>query len=199
MELLHEECKQYLNKDFVFKRCTKFIVILQKPKIFKEEKPIKIKDEKKCKKPKDNEETKKLAFIFQSNEMREGIVDKSYAKFRCNQLMTIDIIEVKTLLHPKKIIHEWNNEFHNKEVVYEVGKMVVPDFYDKDITKVCACGIHYFLTLEAAFYYNHFPLNGKCFLFYHNGSKKAEWTNKNGQIDGIKMEWKKNWSIFLKE
>jgi hypothetical protein len=73
---LQQACKIYLNGDFVFKRCSETIIVLQKPK--------------------EN---------FQSNEKREDIKDKNYAKFRCNGLLTIDIIHCETLYHNKEYLH----------------------------------------------------------------------------------------------
>lgn len=161
MEQLQTECKQYLDGNYVFKRCSNVIIILKKPLI-----------------------------NFQCNEMRQNVIDKNFAKFRCNGLITVDCIHIKSLLHIKSFHHRFYLKDRTIETIYEVGKMAIPDSYCEDIDLVCTSGIHYFLTLDAAFYYDNFIRDGKSFLFYDNGLKKAEWDGKDGNTHGIRTNWR---------
>src|SRR4029078_8701441 len=122
MEKLQEECKQYLTSDFVFKRCSEYIIFLKKPLL-----------------------------KFQCNENRSGVIDKKYAKFRCNGLFVEDIIDCETLTH----ICKHNHKSAIFDIVYEVGTFVKPDSYNPNIQKICTNGIHYFLSLKAAYYYEY--------------------------------------------
>ncbi len=146
MEKLQEECKQY-NEDYVFKRCGEYIVILKKPQQ-----------------------------NFKCNEMRKNVKDKKYAKFRCNGLYVVDIIDGLTLEHKTKILHHsvylW--------IWYEVNQFVAPDFYPENIDIVCGNGIHYFLSLDAAFHYEQAPKNGRWLQFYDNGQLRSDVLLKDG-------------------
>ncbi len=118
---LELECKPYLDNDqFVFKGCSNNIIVLEKPDL-----------------------------NFESNENRKSVVDKNFAKFRCNGLWCRDIIDLETFGHKKKL----KNHFGLTTTVYEVDKFIRPHSYTFDINKVFASGIHYFLTLKAAFHY----------------------------------------------
>jgi antitoxin component YwqK of YwqJK toxin-antitoxin module len=160
LDALLEECKKY--EGMMFKRCSKFIVILQKP-----------------------------LENFQCNEMRKNIKDKNYAKFRCNGAKVIDILHSETLEHKKKISH-FRNGATNTEIatVYEVDKLVTPDYFDKNIEDICTHGIHYFLSLEAAFYYDcQNPINGQFLRFYDNGQKWVEMNYVDGYVEGKRTIW----------
>ncbi len=148
------QTKLALYKDVVFKRCSDNILVLKRP-----------------------------LENFQSNEKRKDVFDPNFAKFRCNGLFVVEIIEVtnvfKNLL---SINHKWNST----KIRYTVGEIVKPDYFDFDLDLVCGHGIHYFLTLEAAFYYEcRFVKNGKLIHYYENGAKSIEENYKNGKLDGL--------------
>ena len=89
---------------------------------------------------------------FQCNETRSKVVDKDFAKFRCNGLIVVvifDMVFKKTL---DWITHRNRNTY--VVVRYQVGHYIKPDSFDEDLEKVCGKGIHYFLTMEAAISYN---------------------------------------------
>jgi hypothetical protein len=65
-----------------------------------------------------------------------------------------------------------------KYVCYEVGKLAKPDSYEEHISLICASGIHYFLSLEAALGYEdgivqHLQ-NGKINVYNGNGKKTRD-------------------------
>jgi hypothetical protein len=187
LERLIKECTKYKDPSFVFKRCSShFIIVLQKLKDEIDE------DETNGK----NDETITEKFKFKSNEMRENVYDKSFAKFRCNGgLLVIDIINTETNEHIKSHVNMFISSSYAKYTSYEVGKIVFPDSFNDDIDSVCASGIHYFLTLKAAYYYDHIEKDGKCLRFYNNGLKAAEWINVNGLYHGIRTDWYLNGKI----
>jgi antitoxin component YwqK of YwqJK toxin-antitoxin module len=71
------------------------------------------------------------------------------------------------------------------KIIYEVGQFAIADFYNIDIDKICTNGIHYFLTLEAAFYYHYYPRNGLTKAYLENGQIEFEMNLKNTIQDGI--------------
>ncbi len=149
----HEaDLKDYLDKGFVFKKCKgetkeyvsyKYLVVLEKPKT-----------------------------NFKSNENRTKVVNKNFAKFRCNGLITVAIYD----LYEKKFIQEIYHQVLKHEVSYSVGKFTAPDQYNEDIDIVCTSGIHYFLTLEAALNYRrgriiqYFANPWKLITYLENGN-----------------------------
>ncbi len=147
----------YKNRAFVFKRCTSnrndydCLVILEKPK--------------------EN---------FKCNEERSGIVDKNFAKFRCNGLITVGIYD---LFH-KKFIDKLEHTVYidlffytdQVKITYQVGTITIPDDYNEDAQEICTNGIHYFLNLEAALNYKKgrvtYYKDKKVFVYDHNGNVK---------------------------
>ena len=124
-----------------------------------------------------------------NNEKRNGVVDDKYSKFRCDKAKVISITEVKTGEKMEKDVSIFHHKFE-----YRVGKIVKTDF-DEDINKVCARGIHYFKTEEAAlswFYREYSCPDGKHMRWHENGWKQSEETFKNGEMDGNWIGWWKN-------
>ena len=123
-----------------------------------------------------------------TNEKRDGVVDKNYAKFRCNKAKVINITYAETGETMTHDVSIYDNNFE-----YRVGK-VITTYFNKNINIVCTEGIHYFKTKEAAlswFYqqvYKTFP-NGKWTKCHKNGQKESEGTYKDGKKDGKWTEW----------
>ncbi len=149
----YETLQLFTYEDVVFKRCTfenKYdcIVILKKP-----------------------------SENFQCNETRQNIVNKKFAKFRCNGLITVAIYD---LLH-KKFINGFSHFVYVESregwsIQYRVGKLSVPNSYNKNIEEICTHGIHYFLSLEAALCYK----DGFVTQRFANGIK--HYYNHNGKL-----------------
>src|SRR4029078_43618 len=150
---------------FMFKRCSDYIIILKQP----------------------NED-------FKCNEMRKDIVNKKYAKFRCNKALVIDIIHSETLAHINRIAHICPVIEKQIITIYEVGKVVLPDYYDLDIDEVCSNGIHYFLSLEPAYHYDtnyNYLTIGYCTFsqWYSNGQKEMELHYLDSKLHGKFITW----------
>ena len=124
-----------------------------------------------------------------TNEKREGVVNDKYAKFRCNMAKVINMTNVKTCKTIEKDVSIWDVYFE-----YRVGEIVKTNF-DENLNEVCAKGIHYFKTKEAAiswFYIENGKIcpDGKWTCWWSNGRKESEGTYKDGEEDG---EWEKWW------
>ncbi len=99
------------------------------------------------KKPKEN---------FKCNELRRGVVNPYFAKFRCNGLIPVAIYDVFN----NKLINNFIHTFLGKFTEYRVDSLVSPDSYDKNIDNICTNGIHYFLKLNAAMEYLNNEIKG---------------------------------------
>jgi len=126
-----------------------------------------------------------------TNEKRNGVVDDKYAKFRCDKARVVNIVNVKTEEMMKKDVSIWNDRFR-----YFSGEIAETGF-DKNPDKICARGIHYFKTREAAvswFYRqdDEYFLDGKFIQWHENGEKESEGTFKDGKFDGKWTIWHEN-------
>jgi len=83
------------------------------------------------------------------NEMRIGVKDKRYAKFRANKLMVLKIYNWMEDRFEYSIPHAWGDVY----IRYTVGEIVVPNGFCENINDICAQGIHYFNSLFAAYCY----------------------------------------------
>ena len=123
-----------------------------------------------------------------TNEKRDEVVNDKYAKFRCNKVKVLNIKNVKT---GKNI--EMDGSIYNPLFCYQVGEIVTTSF-NTNINLVCATGIHYFKTKEAAvswFYRetgNTLP-DGKWTVWRENGNKSSEGTYKDGEKNGEWVHW----------
>ncbi len=90
---------------------------------------------------------------FKSNESRSGIIDKNFAKFRCNGLITVAIYDLFGKKFINSLVHTPN--FRAPPILYVVDQLSKPDEFEEEIEIVCSSGIHYFLSLEAALNYNY--------------------------------------------
>ncbi len=122
-----------------------------------------------------------------TNESRYGITDFNNAKFRADKLLVVLIFKIN---QPKEQIEFFVNKFRNSEIRYQKGEIVLPDEFDDDLDEVCSNGIHYFKTIDRAFYYT-MPDNytGKWINYYDHGLKSNECEYLRGKENG-KRKWK---------
>jgi antitoxin component YwqK of YwqJK toxin-antitoxin module len=138
----------------------------------------------------DNEEFRKN----HTNELRKGISDPKHAVFRTDKVHVIDIYHKSTLKE--------NNSAQEKESIYKVQSNYDPNFvyikgkikkdhFDRNVEKVCSKGIHYYLTEEAAFFYeiNLYNYSGKYMRWDNDGQIYKEGGHKNGKEEGLCKEW----------
>lgn len=134
-----------------------------------------------------------------TSEERNDVVDEKYAKFRANELMVIEIINVYD--GTSRATHIINASGYSDFLKYEVGKIVKCDKFDSNIDKVCSGGIHYYKTLIAAYYYCASAINkrhdDKWTEWYDNGRKKCETSYKNGIIHGLYIKWYLNGQKYI--
>jgi antitoxin component YwqK of YwqJK toxin-antitoxin module len=137
-----------------------------------------------------------LEITGKTNEKRGGIADPLHAKFRTSSARVIDIKNFETGLQMEEDVSK-----HDPEFVYKVGEEVkVVDYYE-DINEVCAPGIHYFKTREAAesWFLNSYDIQDGSYRGWHeNGQLETEINYKNGKLHGPHKVWYSNGSI-LKE
>lgn len=75
---------------------------------------------------------------------RNGVINKNYAKFRCNGAFVVEGRGISA---------------HRTSFTYAAGQWVFPKDYDVDSDIICSDGIHFFLTPEAAeLYVEIFPM-----------------------------------------
>jgi antitoxin component YwqK of YwqJK toxin-antitoxin module len=108
------------------------------------------------------------------NESRANVKNKMYAKFRANILYVEKIVSV---MDPNCTVDYIVNTFGDSRKAYIVGEIVSEPGYDSDIDIVCSCGIHYFRTLEAAYFYESIPINhiGLTCVFNESGDILEEY------------------------
>jgi hypothetical protein len=124
-----------------------------------------------------------------TNEGRQDIVDPNYARFRANKLKVVLIFDSE---NPRINVNSIQNKFNNTLTVYERGKIVYPDQFDEAIDEVYTHGIHYFKTIDAAFYYERKYCqyySGLVLSHYSNGQKISEGNYVNCLEHGIWTFW----------
>ena len=125
-----------------------------------------------------------------TNESRKGIVDPLHAKFRADKLLVVSIEHKST---GKCIDKIQNTTYIGRQIWYEESKKVsVSDYYQGE-DEVCVPGIHYFLSRDAAFYWDNKTIrNGPFRSWYHNGQPYEEYTYLNGILHGSYHCWYDN-------
>jgi hypothetical protein len=106
------------------------------------------------------------------NNLNRPVYDKRYAKYRCKRAYVVSIVnkddESQTL---ESIESDYTiRNFEISKVIYNVGEWIEINNYDEDVSKVCASGIHFYTTREAAWYHD----KHRFFLPDYNGKIK-EW------------------------
>lgn len=116
-----------------------------------------------------------------TNEDRDDIFDEKYSKYRADKLEVILIINMITLKTNKTFVV---NEFKGHIIKYEVGKIVECDKYDDSTKDYLSRGIHYFKSLDGAYYFGKVPSKfiGKWYMWYDNGRLLCEFYIDNEKI-----------------
>ncbi len=111
-----------------------------------------------------------------------------FAKFRASELKVIDILDFKTNQKLTTYEHSWQKNSKTTEIFqiqYIVGEIIRPiNGFETDINKICAAGIHYFKSLDAAFYYGEMPENysGQWRTSNSDGSRLSRKIYENGKM-----------------
>ena len=127
-----------------------------------------------------------------TNEKRKDVVDPLHAKFRTNKVKVISIVDPITDEEMKE-----DRSIYNHWFIYRIGQTITESNYYSNINEICAAGIHYFKTYEAALslYYRSilsYQINGTYIGWHDNGHKKYEYNYKDGKLDGLYQIWNSN-------
>lgn len=111
-----------------------------------------------------------------TNEERDSVYDARYAKFRGSEFKVVAIINTD---NPKQIIRSATNR---RKTTYTINEIVVPDMFDTDMDLICTTGIHYFKTIDAAFFYRTAPprYTGLWYNWNSNGILESTLLYMNG-------------------
>lgn len=142
----------------------------------------------------------KLEILGENNEGRSGIVDRKYAKFRCEQVLVLDIYHSET-----KEKFQSATTYYDKYFEYTLLSVAKPHNYDTNIDKVCGEGIHYYLSEEAAIHHNIymscvvFETDTQFTSYNDNGGISAEYNMLNGEIHGEYKSYYHNGQMCAKK
>lgn len=166
---LKSHYENYMNSEYLFKKCNRrYLVILKKV-------PTTL-----------------------TNESRKYVVDPQSAKFRANHLEVVKIIDLRIDPYNSDIIEleKITSVFHNSALItkinkgwvdrkslkpeqklkvtteYIVGQIVYADHWTNEINKICDHGIHYFKSLEPAYYYSIYPYHPFGYKYCDSGVKQ---------------------------
>lgn len=120
-----------------------------------------------------------------TNESRYGVHNKKFAKFRGSKFLVTHIVDK---LNPSVAIEQITNSQSSRITTYKINEIVIPDKFDTSLDRVCTNGIHYFLSIEAAFYYDlllFFPTyTGELISYHDNGSAYQTCSYIDGKKNG---------------
>jgi hypothetical protein len=88
-----------------------------------------------------------------TNESRKNVINPKYAKFRANCLKVILIFNVND---PERQIENIESNYYYP-TLYQKGKEVHADKFDTNLGNICSNGIHYYRTIDAAFFCKYLP------------------------------------------
>uniref|UniRef100_A0A6C0ECJ5 Uncharacterized protein n=1 Tax=viral metagenome TaxID=1070528 RepID=A0A6C0ECJ5_9ZZZZ len=122
-----------------------------------------------------------------TNEKRRNVVNKKYAKFRGNKFYVENIFNIVTLEEEKSV----KSVYKNSQLTYVMGEIIEEKDYDTDIHKICSAGIHYFLTIEPAYYLelDRRTFNGDHFVWFDNGQLYQYSQYIDGKVNGTVRQW----------
>jgi antitoxin component YwqK of YwqJK toxin-antitoxin module len=130
-----------------------------------------------------------------TNEARLDVVDPMYAKFRANKLLVVDIIHKFT----NQTIDQIENSVYKQKIIYKKGLLVEIFNFGNNPNDVYAPGIHYFNSLEAAFYFELDEGENIIIKSWHdNGRLWKASVHRGGQMNGLYKEWDVNGKLYIK-
>ena len=144
-----------------------------------------------------------------TNEGRNGVVDRNYAKFRGNKFF---VHSIKHKITNESISEIENTSYSYKKIKYIVGEEISTEFCE-NLNKICAEGIHFFTSFDDAYYYidnikngirkqwhatgrqsqiynyKDDDLDGEYKAWHYNGEQSKNYNYKDGVVDGECKEW----------
>ncbi len=131
-----------------------------------------------------------------TNESKKDVADPNFAKFRASKLEVYLIIDSND---PNIEYNEYVNLSFNLITNYKKGTVIHPNYFDNNLDEICSSGIHYFKTIDAAFYYGStIPDNysGAWYTFFDNGKISEKVNYINGKRNGKWYAWFSNGELF---
>ena len=131
---------------------------------------------------------------LKTNENRSGIINENHAKFRTNKVEVIAIFNKGLFTYQ---IDSIQNSHYPKKINYKVGTIIEINNYNDDNNLICATGIHYYKTIDSAFYFNFYEiilinkLSQNYYEWHDDGSLSLECTFINGMLHGKYQKWDK--------
>ena len=126
---------------------------------------------------------------------RTNIKDPFCAKYRCERAYVLKMFDIETGERVEKASSCFRRAF-----IYRIGEWVESGF-DSNIENVCGPGIHYFISIECAKYFNIWHtiiINNKEKCWYDNGLLSQNNMYLNGVKDGLCEKMVCKWSIRKK-
>lgn len=109
-----------------------------------------------------------------------------YAKYRANKLKVIVIFDIND---PFNIKSSYINYFKKNITHYIINEIVVPDSFDKDKDIICSGGIHYYKTIDVAYFHGKIPTGYTGFWAMSNINDQII-INKNNYADYYCKDYK---------
>ena len=130
-----------------------------------------------------------------TNINRKDVVDPNRAEFRCSKALVLEIRDKDTNETANSISSDVDKTFQ-----YIVDETVEPrEKYDLDPDKVCASGIHFFLTQVAAYDYDRIIENGLYQDWYPNGRPFVMAMVENGRKHGERKIYYAHGQLYILE
>ena len=127
-----------------------------------------------------------------TNELRTTY-DPRYSKYRANKFL---IVLIFNKFDSSITIDKIENSSYEEKICYKKGETVEVNDYNMELTKVYASGIHYFKTIEQAFYWELLKFNptytGKWIQWYDDGYNWYEGEYLDGKQTGKWILWYEN-------
>lgn len=134
-----------------------------------------------------------------TNEDRIDVANHKFASFRANELMTVFIIHKYDL--NREIKHIKNTTYKLKNIVYEIGTISISENYEFDKNKVYAAGLHYYVSIDPAYYFDMWNTKlytGQYLEWFSCGNKLYCGEFKFGYPVGVWLLWNLNNTEYRK-
>ena len=124
----------------------------------------------------------------QTNMGRSSVAVRETATYRANKAKVLAIEDDSGASYASAASFSYNK----KSLTYKVGEMIEEPSFNPDPEKVCAEGIHYFLSRRVAELYSLPVENGLYQSWHENGQKWEEAHYVDGKHHGLYQSWHPN-------
>lgn len=127
-----------------------------------------------------------LEILGENNENRRAIRNMDHATMRCSKAYVLKIFDMIA----SNVAFSTALAIYDETFEYKVDQIVEPkEKFDTYLDRVSGSGIHYFRTLDPAFFWNYIPNDGLKKEWYDNGHLKDQYSLKDGKRDGPAKSW----------